>query len=121
MHSCWFILNFAETIRQIGRENFQVFQFMYIISCDYMEKGSIDWCLGVQEIRSYAYHSAGVERGVELIWVGRVWGSDNFNLSAAKQCVMSPLFLVEVHRLDQYSQRRERGGGVRRGDGLASF
>ena len=65
--------------------------------------------------------AAGVERGVELIWVGRVWGSDNFNLSAAKQCVMSPLFLVEVHRLDQYSQRRERGGGVRRGDGLASF
>jgi hypothetical protein len=76
---------------------------MYILSSDYMKKGGIDWSLGVQEIRSDAYHSAGVEPRVELIWVSRVRGSNDFNLSAAKQGIMFPLFLVEVHRLDEYT------------------
>jgi hypothetical protein len=76
---------------------------MYILSSDYMKKGGIDWSLGVQEIRSDAYHSAGVEPRVELIWVSRVRGSSDFNLSATKQGIMFPLFLVEVHRLDEYT------------------
>ena len=50
MHSCWFILNFAEAVGQIGRENTQVFHVMYIISSDYMKEGGVDRCLGVQEV-----------------------------------------------------------------------
>ena len=50
VHSCWFILNFAEAVGQESRENSQVFHIMYILSSDYMKEGCIDRCIGVQEV-----------------------------------------------------------------------
>ena len=97
MHSCWFDLDFAVSIRQEIGENSEVFQSLQFLSRDNVQEGSINRVLWVEQIGSDANHSARVARGEELIGVFFIFRCNDFNFSASKHGIVFPLFLVVVY------------------------